>query len=295
MLDPLCPVRLDDQKILKRSKIGAYTYLNGNVRVYGTNIGRFCSIGEGTFIGAPEHPTDFLSSHIFAYANGDGRFDADETFMATRSDESFGRHAQRTTIGNDVWIGANAVISRGITIGNGAIIGASAVVTKDVPAYAIVKGIPAAVHRFRFTDEIIERLQRIKWWDYHLDRVLFDGIPYSDVPRFLDRLEVLIASGEIRTLDEALKTNAHAIEAWNAQYARRLLRPEKRRKQAEKAEVTKIATKAARRATAKMLDSKIKELGISLEREIRAKVTTALTIQRELLRKLAVAVRKRSM
>ena len=69
-------------------------------------------------------------------------------------------------IGNDVWIGYNAIILSGVTIGDGAIIATGAVVTKDVPAYTIVGGIPAKKIKKRFSDEIIQRLQKMKWWDW---------------------------------------------------------------------------------------------------------------------------------
>ncbi|WP_349616768.1 CatB-related O-acetyltransferase [Azotobacter salinestris] len=68
-------------------------------------------------------------------------------------------------IGNDVWIGARAVIMAGVTIGNGAVIGTGAIVTRDVPPYAIVTGTPARVIKYRFEQDIIERLENSKWWD----------------------------------------------------------------------------------------------------------------------------------
>ena len=68
-------------------------------------------------------------------------------------------------IGSDVWIGANAVILRGVTVGNGAVIAAGAVVNKDVPSYAIVGGVPAKIIKFRFNDEIIKKLKESKWYD----------------------------------------------------------------------------------------------------------------------------------
>lgn len=68
-------------------------------------------------------------------------------------------------IGNDVWIGYEAVILSGVTIGDGAVIGCRAVVTKDVPPYTIVGGVPAKPIRKRFDEETIKELQKIKWWD----------------------------------------------------------------------------------------------------------------------------------
>ena len=78
---------------------------------------------------------------------------------------------KQSIIGNDVWIGTNAILFPGIKIGNGAIIGAGAVVNKDVPDYAIVAGIPAKIIRYRFDNEIIEGLNQIKWWEWPDDKI----------------------------------------------------------------------------------------------------------------------------
>lgn len=76
-----------------------------------------------------------------------------------------------TIIGNDVWFGTNSTIMLGVKIGDGAIIGACSVVTKDVPPYSIVAGNPAKIVRYRFPDEIIEQLLKIKWWDWDYDKI----------------------------------------------------------------------------------------------------------------------------
>jgi acetyltransferase-like isoleucine patch superfamily enzyme len=74
-------------------------------------------------------------------------------------------------IGNDVWIGFGAIILSGVTIGDGAAIGACSVVTRDVPPYAIAAGNPAQIIRYRFPEEIVATLLRIKWWDWPEDKV----------------------------------------------------------------------------------------------------------------------------
>ncbi|MCI6508154.1 MAG: CatB-related O-acetyltransferase [Bacilli bacterium] len=75
-------------------------------------------------------------------------------------------------IGNDVWIGYDAIIMAGVTIGDGAIIATRAVVTKDVPPYTIVGGVPAKIIRKRFSDEVIEELLKQKWWDLPNEEIL---------------------------------------------------------------------------------------------------------------------------
>ena len=76
-----------------------------------------------------------------------------------------------TIIGNDVWIGQNAVILPGVHIGDGAIIGANSVVGKDVDPYSIVAGNPARVIRMRFDDEMIALLEKLKWWDMDIETI----------------------------------------------------------------------------------------------------------------------------
>ncbi len=74
-------------------------------------------------------------------------------------------------IGNDVWIGYEAVILAGVTVGDGAVIGARAMVTKDVPPYTIVGGVPAKPIRKRFSEETISEMLALKWWDWPKERI----------------------------------------------------------------------------------------------------------------------------
>jgi virginiamycin A acetyltransferase len=74
-------------------------------------------------------------------------------------------------IGNDVWIGNGSILLPGVKIGNGAVIAAGSVVTKDVPDYAIVGGNPANIIKYRFTNEVINKLQKIKWWEWDPNKI----------------------------------------------------------------------------------------------------------------------------
>ena len=80
-------------------------------------------------------------------------------------------HKGDIVVGNDVWIGYEAVILAGVTIGDGAVVGARAVVTRDVPPYTIVGGVPAKPIRRRFDGGVIERLSALRWWDWPVERI----------------------------------------------------------------------------------------------------------------------------
>jgi acetyltransferase-like isoleucine patch superfamily enzyme len=105
------------------------------------------------------HPVNFLSTSpiFFSVNNATGHTWIDKDVYDDRPEP--------ISIGNDVWIGMNVTIMGGVTIGNGAIIAAHSVVTKDVPAYAIVAGIPGKVIKYRFDEQMIAKLQKLRWWD----------------------------------------------------------------------------------------------------------------------------------
>ncbi len=173
-------------------RIGAFTYSDYGVDIYDSDIGRYCSIGSGVKINPGRHPTDFLSTHPFVKVPPDACGLADDPVLQSIAATSESRPASRegsvrVTIGDDVWIGVNAVILKGVTIGTGAIIGAGAVVTKDVRPYDIVGGAPAKVIRSRFPGPLVDRLLASKWWNRDLS-VLSDR-DYTDPEKVLDRLD----------------------------------------------------------------------------------------------------------
>lgn len=145
---------------------GEYTY--GAPRVVFPDgklkIGKFCSIAwDVTIFLGGNHRIDWIATYPFPtscdrFPNAKGI----EGFLNTKGD---------VVIGNDVWIGSDVIILSGVTIGDGAVIGVGSVVTADVPPYSIVGGNPAKVIKKRFSDEAVEKLLEIKWWDWPQEKI----------------------------------------------------------------------------------------------------------------------------
>lgn len=129
-------------------------------------IGRFCSIGCGArfIFNAANHSLKSLSTYPFPIFFEEWELDVEKVNTAWDNKGNI-------VVGNDVWIGYEAVIFAGVTIGDGAIIGTRAVVTKDVPPYTIVGGVPAKPIRKRFSDEAIKQLQKLEWWNWNEEKI----------------------------------------------------------------------------------------------------------------------------
>jgi acetyltransferase-like isoleucine patch superfamily enzyme len=141
------------------SVIDNYSYLAHGVYLRDCSVGKYVCIGPDVKVGLGEHPSEvYMSIHPVFYA------DTSHLGYTFGSTEYF-KEYNLTEIGNDVWIGANAIIKSGVKVGNGAIIAAGAVVTKDVLDYSVVGGVPAKHIKFRFEQEEIAILQELKWWN----------------------------------------------------------------------------------------------------------------------------------
>ena len=129
-------------------------------------IGNFCSIACGTkfLFNSANHTLKSLSTYTFPLFYED--WDLEKSNITTAWDNK-----GDIIIGNDVWIGYEAIIMAGVHVGNGAIIAAHAVVTKDVQPYTIVGGVPARFIRKRFNEEIIQELEKLKWWNWPIEKI----------------------------------------------------------------------------------------------------------------------------
>ncbi len=168
---------------LRDAVIGRYTYVGRESQVYHAQIGAFTCIGPDVIIGPGEHPTkDFVSSHPMFYST---LAQSNPVIVEKNLFEEF----STTHIGNDVWIGARAVLKTGVRVGDGAIIAAGAVVSKDVEPYSIVGGIPAKHIRYRFSPEQIAILQHEKWWERDLEWLILHKNEFLHIDTFISGLK----------------------------------------------------------------------------------------------------------
>jgi len=157
--------KIDRRNKIDLSEIGTFTYTGQNTVIKKSSIGNFCSISWNVSIGGQNHSIESVTCHSlsnFIRWYGKSNFDIET------HDNSYGGESA-CTLGNDVWVGANAIILRDVTIGDGAVIGAGAVVTRDVEPYTIVAGVPTKPIRKRFDDETIAALLDVQWWDWPAD------------------------------------------------------------------------------------------------------------------------------
>lgn len=142
-------------------------------------VGNYCSIANNVaFFVDGNHRVDYASTYPFLERGG-----------APRGVKTgWGKGAPR--VGHDVWIGNDCTIMSGVVIGTGSVVGAGSVVSRDVPPYAIVAGNPAAVKRYRFSQEIIDQLLQSEWWNLPRDAVLEVLAPLAgDVRAWIEAAE----------------------------------------------------------------------------------------------------------
>lgn len=178
---------------VNRCSLGRYVGVALFSYLADTTTGNYCTFGSRVSIGAFSHPTDALSVHEIGFRNTTAPYS--ETVLESDSEQYLRARSLRTQIGNDVWVGDNSVVIKGVQIGNGAIVAAGSVVTKDVPAYSIVAGNPAKVIRKRFAEELIERIQATEWWNFNMQEL--QGVPFEDIEASLEILGRLASRGKI--------------------------------------------------------------------------------------------------
>jgi len=156
---------INDLILQKQLIIGNHTYGINNLDIHtykGSEskiiIGKYCSLSKNiTVITGGNHPLEWISTYPFR-ANWD---------MSGKYEDGMPYSNGDIIIGNDVWIGTGVTILSGITIGHGAVIAAGSIIVNDVPPYSIFGGNPGKIIRFRFCEIHIEKLMKLKWWDWN--------------------------------------------------------------------------------------------------------------------------------
>lgn len=159
-------------------------------------IGSFCSFADGVdFVGNHEmryvttHPILYVGKHIEGYEYPFVLDHNEDYYMpGIEPKTEYVRKQRRATIGNDVWLGKNVIVTNSANIGNGVIAAAGAVITKDVPDYAVVAGVPARIIRYRYSPKQIDALNKIAWWNWSDDEIRerFDDF-YLPIDEFIEK------------------------------------------------------------------------------------------------------------
>lgn len=173
--------KVDVFSTLVESTLGDYSYIGANSTVLHTRIGRFCSISNYCAIGGGAHPLDWVSTSPVFYR-------AKSILNFRIADLPYDPFAE-TVIGNDVWIGSHCLIRAGVKISDGAVIGMGSVLTHDVGPYEIWAGNPAKRIKKRFTDEQIERLIKLEWWEWSLEEIQKHSGRFNNVSAFLEETD----------------------------------------------------------------------------------------------------------
>lgn len=163
------------------SEIERYTYCGYDCEIINAKIGSFCSIAGGVRIGGAMHPSDWVSTSPLFYEGRSAGLSKKFSLHAIEKDGT-------TIIGDDVWIGNNALIKQGVSIGNGAIIGMGSVVTKNIPPYAIVGGVPAKIIRYRFDKQTINKILESKWWDMSEEDIIKFAQFFNNPNNFIEKI-----------------------------------------------------------------------------------------------------------
>lgn len=176
--------------MLFNSVVNDHDSIGFNSVVRNAEIGKYCSIAWNVSIGGTEHAINHLTTSFFPFEQRYGVIDENLPFS-----EECGPYNKPVIIGNDVWIAAGAHILRGVKIGDGAIIAAGAVVTQDVPSYEVWGGVKARCLKKRFSDEIIDELVKLKWWN----------IPESILKKYIHYFRKEVTLQTIKEFKENLK------------------------------------------------------------------------------------------
>lgn len=180
---------IGESTIISNCFIGSGTYIGKYNHFTAIKFGRYCSIGSFIINTSGNHPTTkFASTHPAFFSKGKAAgftFSEEQKFQ----EQKFAEENYLVVVGNDVWIGDNVTIMSGVKIGDGAIIGSNCLVVKDILPFSINVGVPSKAIKYRFTDEIIEELLFLKWWNKGFKWIKENSIYFSDVEVLIKKMK----------------------------------------------------------------------------------------------------------
>lgn len=180
--------RVASNTYLNNVKMGFASYVGKNCRLENAIIGKYSCIGQRVILIKGEHPLEFVSMHPVFYSI---KKQVGFTFVENQKFDEYkyvDKNLNNLIIGSDVWIASDVRLIEGITIGDGAAILPGAVVNKDVPPYAVVGGVPAKIIKYRFKEEIIDKLEHVKWWDRDMEWISENKDLFSDIDMFMKNI-----------------------------------------------------------------------------------------------------------
>jgi virginiamycin A acetyltransferase len=193
--------------VIKLFEIGQWSYISSAILTHyfeplkTIKIGNYCSIAENvTFISPTNHHWDWISTYPIEIFNS---FDRSNNYHKNQKDE--------INIGNNVWIGTGVTIMPGVNIADGSVIGANSTLTKNTQPFGIYAGNPASLIKFRFDTETIDRLIKIKWWNFN-DQFIKDNLEIvfnKPTPEILKYLEIC---QKFKSCDGIINTNEYTAE-----------------------------------------------------------------------------------
>jgi acetyltransferase-like isoleucine patch superfamily enzyme len=168
------------------SEVGRFSRINGAV-ISGVKVGAFSAIGQRSFVGGGgDHPLNQISHHSLFYSSNKRQ----HPHLILAKEDKYIEGMKKTIIGNDVWIGSDAIVKHGVTVGDGAVVAIGALVVKDVPPYAIVGGLPAKVIKYRHSLELRDALVESQWWNWPVAALQIISDEFDrDSPLTLEKFE----------------------------------------------------------------------------------------------------------